>query len=448
MKMDTKKYNIAVPRYTSYPPVPNWNVANFSLNEGLTSFVDEVRRKGELSLYLHLPFCESLCTYCGCNKRITRNHGVEIPYIKNILKEWSIYQRLLMGIDYKISAIHLGGGTPTFFGSENLRALIKGLLDNQTLSPNYSFSFEGHPANTHRDHLHALSTLGFKRMSLGIQDFDPIVQKAIHRWQSVEQVRECVDIARKEGYDSVNFDLIYGLPFQTEAGLEATFTEVTRMRPERIAFYSYAHVPWVSKSQRAYDENDLPSPEQKARLYALGCSILNKAGYVDVGMDHFVLPGDELFNARETHHLHRNFMGYTHDRETLQLGLGVSAISDTGSAYWQNEKVVEDWAERVEKGELPIFKGHNLNPHQKEIRQRILNLSCYFKLHESDLINALDIDHTLNEKLYAFAKDGLVRIGVDGLEVTEKGKSLVRVICAAFDPQMKFFKEGVFSKAV
>lgn len=446
--MDTSKYNLAVPRYTSYPPVPHWNTEGFSLSAAQESFVDEVRKKGELSLYLHLPFCESLCTYCGCNKRITKNHAVETPYLRNILREWSMYLSILRGVDFKISAIHLGGGTPTFFGAENLRALINGLLDNQQLSKDYAFSFEGHPANTTTEHLHALATVGFKRMSLGIQDFDPVVQKAIHRWQSVAQVQDCVDSARREGYESVNFDLIYGLPFQNAEGLEKTFTEVTRMRPDRIAFYSYAHVPWVSKSQRAYDENDLPTPEEKTRLYNLGCSILNKAGYVDVGMDHFVLPGDELFTARETRHLHRNFMGYTHDRETLQLGLGVSAISDTGSAYWQNEKVVEDWAKRVESGEFPIFKGHNVSNIQAQIRQRILNISCYFKLHESDLIQALQVDPSLNEKLFTFAKDGLIRIGVDGMEVTSKGKNIVRVICAAFDPDMNVIKEGIFSKAV
>ncbi|NVK04241.1 MAG: oxygen-independent coproporphyrinogen III oxidase [Flavobacteriia bacterium] len=446
--MNTSKYNLAVPRYTSYPPVPHWNTDAFNLAKAHQSFVDEVRRKGELSLYLHLPFCESLCTYCGCNKRITKNHAVETPYLENILREWAMYVELLKGVDYRISAIHLGGGTPTFFGAENLRKLIKGLLNEQQLSENYSFSFEGHPANTTTEHLHTLSSVGFKRMSLGVQDFDPVVQKAIHRWQSVEQVQTCVDAARDEGYDSVNFDLIYGLPFQTPEGLENTFTEVTKMRPDRIAFYSYAHVPWVSKSQRAYDENDLPSPSEKAYLYALGCSILNKAGYVDVGMDHFVLPGDELFTARETRHLHRNFMGYTHDRETLQLGLGVSSISDSGSAYWQNEKVVEDWAKRIKSGEFPIFKGHNVSNIQGQIRQRILNISCYFKLHESDLIQALQVDPSLNEKLFTFAKDGLIRIGVDGMEVTPKGKNIVRVICAAFDPDMNVIKEGIFSKAV
>ncbi len=446
--MITQKYNLAVPRYTSYPPVPHWDVDAFQVDEALDRFVREVRSRGEFSMYLHLPFCESLCTYCGCNKRITKNHGVETPYIENILKEWQMYLKLLEGIDFKISGIHLGGGTPTFFGSENLKNLLTRMLDGIERSEGFAFSFEGHPANTTEDHLQTLYDIGFRRMSLGIQDFDPKVQKAIHRWQSVDQVKKCVDDARRIGYTSINFDLIYGLPFQTMEGLDATFTEVTKMLPERIAFYSYAHVPWVSKSQRAYDENDLPLPEAKERLYRWGCELLNRAGYVDVGMDHFVLPGDELFDAREYHRLHRNFMGYTHEREKLQLGLGVSSISDGYGSYWQNEKVVEDWARRIKNDELPIFKGHLMKVSETETRERILHLSCYFNLKEMDLLFAMEQDATLHEKLYQFMKDDLIIIDSAGLHVTEKGKSIVRVICAAFDPSMKVIKEGVFSKAV
>ncbi|NVK27114.1 MAG: oxygen-independent coproporphyrinogen III oxidase [Flavobacteriia bacterium] len=448
MSRASEKYNLAVPRYTSYPPVPHWNAENFNIQQALSRFVEEVKRKGELSLYFHLPFCEALCTYCGCNKRITKNHKVEQPYSKNIVTEWKMYLNLLKGIDFKISGIHLGGGTPTFFNPENLTSMLEQVLEGQTKSENFAFSFEGHPANTKREHLQALYELGFRRMSLGIQDFDPKVQKAIHRWQSVEQVKKCVDDARSIGYNSINFDLIYGLPFQSTKGLDNTFTEVTKMLPERIAFYSYAHVPWVSKSQRAYDENDLPSPSEKTALYNLGCEMLNKVGYVDVGMDHFVLPGDELFEAREERHLHRNFMGYTHDRETLQLGLGVSSISDAFGAYWQNEKVVEDWAARIESGELPIFKGHLMAPDQIEVRDRILKLSCYFKLNERDLIKAMQMDSDLQKKLYSFVSDGLIIIDSRGLKVTPKGKAIVRVVCAAFDPGMAVMREGVFSKAV
>lgn len=446
--MIANKYNLAVPRYTSYPPVPNWDVEQFNVDQALNSFVAEVRKSGELSLYLHLPFCEALCTYCGCNKRITKNHKVETPYIENILKEWRMYVNLLKDVDFKISGIHLGGGTPTFFGASNLSKLMNDLLEGQDKTENFAFSFEGHPANTTREHLQALYDIGFRRMSLGIQDFDPKVQKAIHRFQSVEQVEECTNTAREIGYTSINFDLIYGLPFQTKSGLNQTFIEVTKMRPDRIAFYSYAHVPWVSKSQRAYDENNLPQPALKEELYHLGCELLNKAGYVDIGMDHFVLPGDELFEAQECRQLHRNFMGYTHAREKLQLGLGVSSISDAKSAYWQNVKVVEEWADLVQLGQFPIFKGHILNNTEKEIRERILKLSCYFKLSEGDLLSAIQLDSSLRSKLYAFAQDNLIVLDNLGLRVTDVGKSVVRVICAAFDPKMNVLKEGVFSRAV
>lgn len=448
MSADTHRYNIAVPRYTSYPPVPHWDEKNFDFTTARRNFVEEVRQRGELSLYIHLPFCESLCTYCGCNKRITRNHKVELPYIETVLREWKMYAILLRDIDFKISGIHLGGGTPTFFGADNLKKLIEGILEGNAISDEHAFSFEGHPANTNAGHLKTLCDLGFTRMSLGIQDFDPKVQRAIHRWQSVEQVRDCVEEARSIGYTSVNFDLIYGLPFQTISGLDNTFIEVTRMLPDRIAFYSYAHVPWVSKSQRAYDENDLPSPEEKKDLYRWGTRLLHRSGYVDIGMDHFVLPGDELFKARETHRLHRNFMGYTHNRETLQLGLGVSSISDAGSSYWQNEKKVEDYSDRVNKEEWPVFKGHLMSGQEQRIRSRILELSCYFRLPESELLAAMSADHELQQKLYAFVQDKLITIDSNGLVVTPKGKALVRVICAAFDPGMKVLREGVFSRAV
>lgn len=262
------KYNKAVPRYTSYPPVPEWNNKLNQQAEWLQILGEDIRSAaGEgISLYIHLPFCESLCTYCGCNKRITQRHEMEQPYVEAIKKEWDIY---LQAFDFipKIKYLHLGGGTPTFFSAENLKSLIKYILSGSRIAENHAFSFEGHPNNTTHRQLQTLFDLGFDRVSYGVQDFNLEVQKAIHRVQPTENVEHVVNWARAIGYKSVNFDLVYGLPFQTSATIADTIIRVKEFKPERIALYSYAHVPWVSRSQRGYDERHLPSPEEKLLFY-------------------------------------------------------------------------------------------------------------------------------------------------------------------------------------
>ncbi|MGY0040720.1 coproporphyrinogen-III oxidase family protein [Pedobacter sp. NJ-S-72] len=263
------KYHVAAPRYTSYPTVPYWDSEGFDQEKWAyavsNSFTHSNHQDG-ISIYIHLPFCESLCTYCGCNTRITRNHKVEDPYIEAVLKEWKLYQKLF---DLKpvIRELHLGGGTPTFFSAENLELLIEGILKPAIIHAEAEFSFEAHPSNTTHAHLDTLYRLGFKRLSLGIQDFDPKVQLAINRIQSVEEVALVTAQARAVGYHSVNYDLIYGLPLQNIEGLTDTITSVLTLRPDRIAFYSYAHVPWVRPGQRRYTELDLPSAAEKQELY-------------------------------------------------------------------------------------------------------------------------------------------------------------------------------------
>ncbi len=296
-----KKYNIAAPRYTSYPTVPYWENENFTTQKwtgALCNAYQKHKQEG-ISLYIHLPFCESLCTYCGCNTRITKNHSVEIPYIKAVIKEWEMYCAIL-GEKPKIKELHLGGGTPTFFSPENLKTLI--LTITQQEPGEIACSFEGHPDNTTLLHLQTLYGLGFKRLSLGIQDFDPKVQLMINRFQTPEQVAQITQNARTMGYESINFDLIYGLPSQTMAGLSETLTEVIQMRPERIAFYSYAHVPWLKPSQRHYSEKDIPQGDEKFVLYQMGRDRLLQAGYQEIGMDHFALKQDSLYHASKMQH--------------------------------------------------------------------------------------------------------------------------------------------------
>jgi oxygen-independent coproporphyrinogen-3 oxidase len=303
-----QKYNVAGPRYTSYPTVPYWDDASFLLKkwkESLSISFSESNISEGISLYIHLPFCESMCTFCGCNKRITKRHNVEEPYIKSVLKEWSLYLELLTGRP-KIKELHIGGGTPTFFSSENLVLLIKGILRTVNLADDYEFSFEGHPNNTTKEHLRTLYNLGFTRVSFGVQDYNETVQKAIHRIQPFENVKQATLAAREIDYTSIGHDIIFGLPFQTEA-----------------------HVPWIKgNGQRGYNETNLPSGVSKRAQYEVGKALLSKAGYHEVGMDHFALESDSLCKAMITHKLHLNFMDYIASKTQAMIGLGVSSISD------------------------------------------------------------------------------------------------------------------------
>lgn len=431
------KYQVAAPRYTSYPTVPYWDPALPDIEDWKKSVQLSFKQSNQegISLYVHLPFCESLCTYCGCNTRITRNHGVEEPYLKTVLKEWQLYLALFDGKPI-IKEIHLGGGTPTFFRPENLKALIHGLLKNVTVHPDAEFSFEGHPNNTTELHLQCLVDLGFRRISLGIQDFDPKVQQIINRIQSFDQVKTVTEQARKIGYQSINFDLIYGLPLQTYDGLADTIKQVGKLMPDRIAFYSYAHVPWIKPGQRKFTEEDLPSAEAKQQLYELGRSLFSEMGYKEIGMDHFALPTDRLYQAEISGKLHRNFMGYTHQYTQLMIGLGASSISDTWFSFAQNLKKVEEYTARVDAGIFPIFKGHPLTATDLIIRKHILNLMCsggtsWENKEEqcAGLLQGL-------ERMELLERDGLVTLQGTSLKVTPTGKRFLRNICMALDARL------------
>ncbi len=432
------KYHVAAPRYTSYPTVPYWDTAAPNINEWKKSVkfsFDQSNASNGISLYVHLPFCESLCTYCGCNTRITKNHQVEDPYIQAILKEWNLY-REIFGEKPLIREIHLGGGTPTFFEAANLNVLINGMMDGSELHPDAEFSFEAHPNNTSEAHLITLYNLGFRRLSLGIQDFDPKVQKIINRLQSFEQVEKITELAREIGYTSINFDLIYGLPLQTVVGLEDTILQVEKLMPDRIAFYSYAHVPWIKPGQRSFTEDDLPTVTEKQKLYELGRQMFISMGFEEIGMDHFALTTDSLFKAEKSGKLHRNFMGYTHQYTQLMIGLGVSSISDTWFAFAQNVKKVEDYYDLINKGQFPILKGHHLTEEDLIIRRHILNLMCTGR---TDWDTSLVINDALIaglERAKLLEQDGLVEILENRLAVTHLGKRFLRNICMSLDARL------------
>lgn len=424
-----EKYNVPAPRYTSYPTVPYWNNDSFSEAQWRTGI--KVTPEG-ISLYIHLPFCEQLCTYCGCNKYITVNHAHEMPYITTLLKEWQLYLDMFDGRP-KIREVHLGGGTPTFFSAANLEYLLQNIFRTVEIMPDAVMSFEGHPNNTTFDHLQTLYRLGFRRMSLGIQDFDPAVQAIINRVQPFSTVARVVKEARQTGYTSINFDLIYGLPLQTTQSIRETITQVMQLFPERIAFYSYAHVPWVKgNGQRLFSEKDLPKDAAKRALYELGKTLLQEYFYEEIGMDHFALPDDELNIARKNGTLHRNFMGYTVTHTSLLIGLGVSAISDTGQAYAQNEKQLTTYQAAVQEGKLPVLRGHILSREDQVLRKHITSLMCHY---ETSWGKNEDIMESL-QRLEELERDGLVSIEHQRVVILEKGKPFIRNICMAFDAHL------------
>jgi oxygen-independent coproporphyrinogen-3 oxidase len=439
-----KKYNVAAPRYTSYPTVPYWKTEQFTTTQWLSELVTSYSANGQegISLYIHLPFCENLCTYCGCNTRITKNHEVEIPYINALIKEWEMYGKVL-GEKPRIKELHLGGGTPTFFSPQNLQRLITGIVGENNGA--VACSFEGHPDNTTSTHLQMLRNLGFKRLSLGIQDFDPKVQMMINRFQTPEQVHHITKEARHLGYDSINFDLIYGLPGQTKKGLTQTILEVINMWPERIAFYSYAHVPWMRPGQRHYDEKDIPQGDEKFALYETGRDLLISAGYQEIGMDHFALKKDSLYKASENCQLHRNFMGYTDQHTKILIGLGVSSISDCQTAFAQNSKTVEGYLAKVNNDCFAVEKGHLLSDKDRYVSKHILNLMCRGATHFHT-----EIPLVIKQRLKPLVDDHLVEIAEQDVRITEAGKPFLRNVCMAFDeylwerqPQTNLFSNAV-----
>ncbi|MDO6743555.1 oxygen-independent coproporphyrinogen III oxidase [Tenacibaculum soleae] len=439
MKTLIQKYNIPGPRYTSYPTVPYWENETFNKERWLKTFKDsfvESNSSEGISLYIHLPFCESLCTFCACHKHITKRHEVEEDYIDTVLKEWNLYTNLVNETPI-IKEIHLGGGTPTFFSKEQLKKLIDGLFVNAKKHKNHEFSFEGHPNNTTKAQLQTLFDVGFTRVSYGVQDYNDKVQVAIHRVQPFENVAKATRWAREIGYTSVSHDLIFGLPFQTKENVIHTINKTKELQPDRISFYSYAHVPWVKGvGQRGFNEQDLPKNEEKRELYEIGKELFAEMGYIEIGMDHFALPSDTLYKATKENTLHRNFMGYTANKTQLMIGLGMSAISDSWYGFAQNVKTVKEYQKIVNQGEIPVFRGHILSEEDLIIRKHILNIMCHFSTSWNEAHLQVENIEIHLEKLQEMLEDDLVVITGNTLTVPEEARPYVRNICMAFDKRL------------
>lgn len=433
-----EKYDVTGPRYTSYPTADRF-VDAFGVDD-YQQALDKRRVGGmalPLSIYVHVPFCESLCFYCACNKIITKRHERGTEYLEYLRREIDLHVEHL-GKGQTISQLHLGGGSPTFFNDEELTQLMEMIKRNFVLAPNGEYSIEIDPRTVDEKRLAHLAGLGFNRLSFGVQDFDAEVQKAVHRIQPAEQVFDLVGTARRLGFDSVNVDLIYGLPRQTPTSFARTLQQVATLKPERIALYAYAHLPQRFKPQRKIHAEDLPVASDKIEMLSIAISTFLSAGYVYVGMDHFALPTDPLAIAKRQGRLHRNFQGYSTQPDCDLIALGVSAIGRVGSTYSQNAKTLDEYYDHINQGKLPVVKGLALSSDDLVRRAVIMALMCQGELQ----FEAVELAYMIDFKQYfsaelaslkALEKEGLVEVDGASIQVTSRGWFFVRGIAMHFD---------------
>ena len=449
-----QRFDVPGPRYTSYPTADRF-VEAFSESDYTQAL--EQRRAGSmalpLSIYVHIPFCESVCYYCACNKVITRHHGKAAEYLRYLSREMELQVQHLGG-GQSVSQLHLGGGTPTFLSDEELSDLMHMVRRHFNLVAGGEYSVEVDPRTVTRERLEVLHRLGFNRLSFGVQDFDPAVQKAVHRVQPAEQVFALVEAARQIGFESVNVDLIYGLPLQTPESFARTLTQVSLLRPDRIALYAYAHLPSRFKPQRRILSAELPSPGDKLAMLSASLDALGDAGYVYVGMDHFALPDDALAVAKRQGRLHRNFQGYSTRPDCDLIALGVSAIGRVGATYSQNAKTLEEYYDLLDQGRLPIVRGLALNRDDLLRRAVIMSIMCQGELS----FESIDLGHLIDSRTYfarefialrPLAEAGLVELDDSGLQVTARGWYLVRAIAMVFDRHLQTDRDRArFSKII
>jgi oxygen-independent coproporphyrinogen-3 oxidase len=446
-----RKYDGVGPRYTSYPTADRFH-------DGFTAahYVDALAARNvaaPLSLYVHVPFCNTVCYYCACNKVITKNHDHSAKYIRYVEKEIGIVGGLIEGSPPVIQ-LHWGGGTPTFLSHEEMGALMGALRRQFRFAPDAEVSIEVDPRKVDAATIAYLGELGFNRISVGIQDFDPAVQKAVNRIQSEAETRTVIDASRANGFVSVNADLIYGLPLQTVAGFATTLDKVIEASPDRIALYSYAHVPHMSKTQKQIEISELPSPDTKLAILALAIEKLGAAGYVYIGMDHFAKPGDELAVAQRERKLHRNFQGYSTRPDCDLIAFGISAIGKIGPSYAQNVKTLDEYYARLDTDTLPVLRGVDLNEDDLIRRDTIQKLMCNFELDFAELSQAHSIPFAGMfapefTALAPLAADGLVELSADRLRVTPRGRLLVRTVAMLFDRYLReSLQKGKYSRVI
>ena len=449
-----KKYDRSGPRYTSYPTADRFVEAY--TGETYAHWLSKRNIGGinlPLSLYVHLPFCNTICYYCACNKVITKDHGRSAKYIKYVTREIELQSQLMEG-NHAIEQLHWGGGTPTFLSRDEMRDLMGAIQTHFPLSPDGEYSIEVDPRKVTPDVIALLGELGFNRMSVGVQDFDPEVQKAVNRIQSEQETLTVIQAARASGFKSVSVDLIYGLPMQTVMSVNQTLDKVIQADPERISLYNYAHLPSLFKPQRRIQEAELPTADAKLRILMLAIKRLTDAGYIFIGMDHFAKPTDELAVAQRQGRLHRNFQGYSTHSDCDLIAVGISAIGKVGPTYSQNVRTLDEYYDSLDSGRLPVMRGLELSADDVVRRSIIQSLMCHFEVS----VESIEIAHLIDfqryfaaelEELKEFQRDGLVQIDQNWVTVSPRGRLLVRNICMVFDRYLRSERQRAqYSKVI
>jgi len=448
-----RRYDKAGPRYTSYPTAVQFH-EKFAEREYKDYAIKSNENGQPLSLYFHLPFCDTVCFYCACNKIITKNRKRSMPYLQRLFQEISL-QAALFDPDRPVTQLHWGGGTPTFLSHDEMRQLMAEtrryfkLLDDD----NGEYSIEIDPREADAETINVLRELGFNRLSLGVQDFDPAVQKAVNRIQSEAETEEVIQAARDVGFHSVSIDLMYGLPLQSVATFTQTLDKVIAMSPDRLSVFNYAHLPQMFKTQRQINEAELPPPEEKLAILQLCVQRLTDEGYVYIGMDHFAKPDDELAIAQQEGTLYRNFQGYSTQAECDLIAMGVTAVSKIGNSYSQNVKTMEEYEARIDSGHLPMFRGIGLNDDDLLRRHVITQLICHFvldikKLEQAYSLKFAEYFEIEQKDLQQLQDDGLITFSAEKIEVTPAGKFLIRNVCMVFDRYLREAGEKRFSKVI
>ncbi|MCH9645065.1 MAG: oxygen-independent coproporphyrinogen III oxidase [Proteobacteria bacterium] len=444
-----KKYDRSGPRYTSYPTANNFSA--FTQNDYQQQVVLSNKRQGPISLYCHIPFCNTVCFYCGCNKIVTKDKGKAEPYLDALFKEID-RQGALFDSKRQVAQMHFGGGTPTFLSNQQIVRLSEKLQSAFNFSEHGEYSIEIDPRGVDEDTIKALAKARFNRISLGIQDFNADVQKAVNRVQSFEQTRTVIELARNYGFESISIDLIYGLPKQSVESFKTTLNQISALKPDRISLFNYAHLPELFKPQRRIDVLELPSADEKLAIFKYSMDFLLDQGYVYIGMDHFSLPDDPLAVAQRQGHLYRNFQGYSTHADCDIVGLGLSSIGQVGDCFSQNEKNIEQYYASIESGDLPVIKGQMIRTDDKIRRAVIMDLICHFELDFAKIEAAFSLDFNdyfadALEGLREMNEDGLIELTEHSIKVMEKGRLLIRNICMVFDAYLASSKTQ-FSKTI
>lgn len=450
-----RRYDKPGPRYTSYPSAlrlrDDFELAQIEQTI-ITSNEDLIPRR--LSLYFHIPFCSSPCFYCGCHRVITRDKSRSEPYVQNLLNEIAIVGPRF-SLDREVIQLHFGGGTPNYLKPTQIGEILDSVQSHFRFSkaPDRDFSIELDPRHVAPSDIEALAFMGFNRASLGVQDFDPDVQKAVNRIQSFEQTKQIVSACRSSGFRSINIDLIYGLPHQSVESFNRTLEQTIELNPDRLAIYGYAHMPDRFKGQRQINATELPSPEKKLQLLETAIKVLGDAGYQYIGMDHFARPTDELSKALSAGTLQRNFMGYTTHAESDLLGFGVSAISRVADVFYQNEKTIEDWADKISAGQMPVAKGFRQSTDDRIREEIIQSLMCRARVDFAEISAKYEIDFAKYFEqpllqLNSFESDHLVQIDSDAIRVTAKGRLFIRQIAMCFDAYLTQTEPRSFSSSI